>query len=67
MSNKVFDDDADKDKSLAVSGHAATEAPPFKVPQASVVGGVLIRDWAYGKIGNGEGTGVQVEPRKGNL
>ena len=52
MSNKVFDDDADKDPTLAARQGAATiTEPPFKVPQASVVGGVLIRDWASGKFG----------------
>ena len=71
---KKFDDDEKEGKSglskreeTNNNSDLRSNAPPFKVPPLTAIAGVLIRDWAFGKIGKGEGTGVQAEPRKGNL
>ncbi|KAH8118956.1 NUDIX hydrolase domain-like protein [Phellopilus nigrolimitatus] len=59
---KRFDaDEADKDSEKAAA--AAVELPPFRVPPPSAIAGVLIRDWASGKIAAGESSA----PQKGNL
>ncbi|KAF8886027.1 NUDIX hydrolase domain-like protein [Infundibulicybe gibba] len=43
--------------------------PPFRVPPATAIAGVLIRDWAEGKIGFAPDSGNAIQERvlKGNL
>ncbi|KAI5118889.1 hypothetical protein M0805_003564 [Coniferiporia weirii] len=61
--HKKFDaeDDADKDGEKV---HVEDTHPPFRVPPLTAIAGVLIRDWASGKIGAGGPGSAQ---QKGNL
>lgn len=55
--NKLFDNhDTDKSKDAQSAETAATAGQPdalpaFRVPPATAIAGVLIRDWAAGKFG----------------
>lgn len=61
---------ADPSVQAIAKGTAETKAiepelPPFRVPPPSAIAGVLIRDWADGKIGAGGWKGPK--PQKNNL
>jgi NAD+ diphosphatase len=83
---KKFDDDGERSSppntnekaegvnanaSLSATGDAPPPPPAFRVPPASAIAGVLIRDWAAGRIGfgapGGAGVGAGEGGRKGNL
>ena len=60
-------DDIEKSDKRGEKGEYVKEAedlapPPFRVPPTTAIAGVLIRDWAEGKINIGTGSG-----QKGNL
>lgn len=43
----------EKPATAIISTQTSTTEPPFRVPPATAIAGVLIRDWADGKIGYG--------------
>ena len=62
--HKKFDADEDsKDAHKDASVVNQDEPPAFRVPPLTAIAGVLIRDWADGKIGAGGWVALQ----RGNL
>lgn len=65
----VQSENAQKAESTISSQALATDKPPpFKVPPTTAIAGVLIRDWAEGRYGNGSvGLAAVGQSRSSNL
>ena len=62
--HKKFDaDEEDKDVHKDAKAVALDKPPAFRVPPRTAIAGILIRDWADGKIGAGGWSALQ----RGNL